>query len=285
MYLKASHAMPVTAISVPQPIHGSAPRTCATLAIQIRVLTLRLLQDLLTSPSLAVMRLIFGAGFVVAYNGALGHSPAIAQEVHGHYLAFVVPSGVLIATFASSTGGYMLARDIEDGYLDYLLANPVSRFAIVVAPMLVGAIFAVVQAASVLALSTALGVHPTTGVLGTCVMLVIVAFWGMAITGYMTATALISRDVETTRLVDVCAFSLLFFCAPVLLPRDDLQSWLKTIARFDPATYVLEGLRDLMQGGWYAAAILPALAAAGGFALFTVACAAAAATHSISRGR
>ncbi len=253
--------------------------------MQIRVLTVRLLQDLLTSPSLAMMRLIFGAGFVVAYNGALGHSPAIAHEVGGHYLAFVVPSGVLIATFASSTGGYMLARDIEDGYLDYLLANPVSRSAIVLAPMLVGAMFAVVQAASVLALSTVLGVYPSTGVLGVCAMLVIVAFWGMAITGYMTATALISRDVETTRLVDVCVFSLLFFCAPVLLPRDDLQSWLKAIARFDPATYVLEGLRDLMQGGWNAPTIFPALAAAGGFALFTVACAAGAATHSISRGR
>jgi ABC-2 type transport system permease protein len=233
---------------------------------QVSTLALRLIDDLRASPTLMAMKLIFGTGFVVAYSGALGGSAAVSRAVGGHYLAFIVPSGVLIATFASATGGYMLARDIEDGYLDRLLTTPVSRVAIVLAPMLVGAGYAVTQAAAVLTVGAVLGATPKTGALGIAGILSLSALWGMGVTGYMTATAMLTGDVEITRLLDVCSFSMLFFFAPVLLPREDLEGWLQPIARLNPTTYVLEGLRALMLGGWQTSRLIPAFAAALGFA-------------------
>jgi ABC-type multidrug transport system permease subunit len=190
---------------------------------------------------------------------------------------------VLIASFASATGGHMLARDMEDGYLERLFTASISRVAIVLAPMLVGAGYALAQALAVLAVAALLGAAPVTGIAGAVAMLALAAAWGMAVTGYTSASALLTGDAEITRIVDVGFFSLLFFLSPILLPSDDLEGWLKPIARLNPATYVLEGMRSLMLEGWRPARLLPALAAALAFAALALSAAAGAARRRARR--
>ena len=70
--------------------------------------------------------------------------------------------------------GQLLVIDLESGYLRRLQAMPVSRVAIVLAPMLVGAILVLAQAALVLILGLALGAGSTTGPAGVVVVLLLV---------------------------------------------------------------------------------------------------------------
>ena len=44
---------------------------------------------------------------------------------------------------------------------------------------------------------------------------------------------------------------------------ENLTGWLRSIARFNPITYVLEGMRSLLSEGWDPAAIGKALLAIG----------------------
>ena len=40
------------------------------------------------------------------------------------------------------------------------------------------------------------------------------------------------------------------FLTSSYVPRDELSGWLDTVATFNPVTYLLEGLRSLIYGGW-----------------------------------
>lgn len=251
-------------------------------SLQLRVLSERLLDDLLANPGSVVLTLIFGIGFLFTYYGQLGGTLSLAHGVGSDYLAFIVPTAVLVASFGGAAGGYLLARDIEDCYVDRLLMLPVSHVVVVVAPMLVGAAYATTQAATILLLGAILGAMPVTGFAGALGILGLAAIWGMGVTGYMTAVALLARDVEVVRLVDLCFFALLFFLSPILLPRGELASWLQPISDANPASYILEGLRALMLHGWTLANLWPALLAGASFAAATLLAALAATRRSLS---
>jgi len=45
------------------------------------------------------------------------------------------------------------------------------------------------------------------------------------------------------------------FLTSSTVPLDNLTGWMRTIARFNPITYVLEGMRSLLSDGWDWAAI------------------------------
>lgn len=249
---------------------------------QIAVLGRRLLDDTLAVPATLLTGLLFAVGFVVVNDGLLGGSAAVTAEVGGDYLAFIIPSGVLIATLTSGASGYLLAQDREDLYLDRLLTMPVSRAAIVLTPILLSAAYAAFQVIAVVAFGALLGAPPVTGVAGVIGMIVIASLWGMGVSGYMTAAALISGRLELTRIVDLFAFPLLFL-SPLLLPQSSLQGWLQTVSKLNPTTYVIEGLRGLMIDGWQASTLAPAIAAGAGFAAVTLAVATAAARRATAR--
>jgi ABC-2 type transport system permease protein len=244
------------------------------------VLCERLLDDLLANPGSIVLTLIFGLGFLITYDGQLGGATAIGLHTGGSYLAFIVPTGVLVASFAAAAAGYLLARDIEDGYADRLATLPLSPLLVAGAPMLVGAAYAVAQAAVVLAVGAVLGAWPVTGFAGAVAILALAGLWGTGVAGYMTAAAILAREAEIMRLVDLSLFALLFFFSPILLPLDQLASWLRPLAQLNPASYMLDGIRALMIEGWVAGSLAQALASGLGF----TAAALAVATYATRRG-
>jgi ABC-2 type transport system permease protein len=53
----------------------------------------------------------------------------------------------------------------------------------------------------------------------------------------------------------------LTFLAPTFVPLELLSGWLKTAARLNPITYVLEAMRGLINTGWDGTALLQGVAA------------------------
>jgi ABC transporter DrrB family efflux protein len=260
-----------------------AARATAPLPVQIGVLARRLLDDTLAVPVSLAISLLFATGFVIGNDGLLGGSGSVAGAVGGDYLAFILPAGVLIASLASGASGYLLAQDREDRYLDRLLTMPVSRLAIVLTPIALSALYAVAQALAMVLIGAVLGASPATGLPGALAIAAMATVWAMGVAGYMTAAALLSGRVEVTRIVDLGAFPLLFL-SPLLLPQSELQGWLQALSALNPTTYVLEGMRSLMSGGWDAGTVLPGFAAAAGFAALTLLAAGLAARRQTARG-
>ena len=53
----------------------------------------------------------------------------------------------------------------------------------------------------------------------------------------------------------------MLFLSPAYAPRQFFSGWLDLLARLNPVTYVLEGMRELVSWGWNAEAILYAVGA------------------------
>jgi ABC-2 type transport system permease protein len=54
-----------------------------------------------------------------------------------------------------------------------------------------------------------------------------------------------------------------------MLPRELMSGWLKTVAAWNPVTYLLEGMRSVLSDGWDLGALVKAVAAILGLAVVT----------------
>ena len=59
------------------------------------------------------------------------------------------------------------------------------------------------------------------------------------------------------------------FLTPSMLPRELMSGWLKTVAAWNPVTYLLEGMRSVLSDGWDLGALVKAAAAILGLAVVT----------------
>lgn len=213
-----------------------------------RLLYGRLLRQELRNP-LTLVNLAIALFFLAVYVGAFGDAGGIERLVGGDYLTFVLPVTVLNAAIAGTAAGQTLVQDLEGGYLRRLLALPIPRSAIVLAPMLIGATQVLAQAALVAALGILLGADSATGAGGWLVVLGLALLWGLAFAGYSVATGLLAGNAAAAQTASFAFFPLIFL-APTFLPREQLQGWLEVAAAANPTTYVLEAMRAVLLDGW-----------------------------------
>ena len=217
---------------------------------QTGVLYARLLRQQLREP-LTYANLLISLFFLAVYVGAFGDAEAIERLTGADFLSFILPVTILNASIAGAAAGSVLVADLESGYLRRLLTLPVSRTALVLGPMLVGATMVAAQAALVLTLGVLLGVDPATGVAGLAAVLALALLWGLAFWGYSVATGLLAGNAAGAQTATFLFFPLIFV-APTFLPREALQGWLEVASAANPTTYVLEAMRALLIDGWVA---------------------------------
>src|SRR5260370_15317776 len=94
-----------------------------------------------------------------------------------------------------------------------------------------------------------MGVHIQAGVLGALAFIVMACLWSLAFAGFGYAIALKTGNpaaVNTSFLL----FLPFLFLTSSYVPRAQLDGWLNTVARWNPVTYLLEGLRSVTMRGW-----------------------------------
>jgi ABC-type multidrug transport system permease subunit len=221
---------------------------------QTLLLYARLQRQQLKEP-IAWINVILALFFFAVYVGAFGGSEGIERIVGGDFLSFILPVTILNAAIAGSSAGQLLVTDLESGYLRRLLTLPVSRTALVLAPMLVGATLVLVQSTLVIGVGVLLGAETATGLLGLLVVLALALLWGLAFAGYSVASGLLAGNAAGAQAATFLFFPLIFV-APTFLPREALQGWLEVAASANPTTYVLEAMRGLLLDGWEAGPLL-----------------------------
>lgn len=240
-------------------------------------LTARLLRNQIRMPFGGFgINLMIAAFFFLVYLGSLGGSPWMAQLGAGNYASFLLPAVAVLAACAGASTGMLLVEDIQSGYLRRLLLTPTSRVALVLAPMIVGAIQVLLQTIVILAVGLACGARVHTGVLGMLVLLLIAFLWGVGLAGISVAVGLRTGDPGITQSMSLLLFPLMFLSS-VFVPRPEMQGWLGTVAEVNPATYVIEGMRAIMLDGWRWGAIGLGIGVAAAFFAVSTATAAIAA--------
>jgi len=161
-----------------------------------------------------------------------------------HYVAFQVPVSLVFAV-SSATSGLAMVTDIDIGYLDKLLAAPIRRTAIVWGRLAADLVRGVTVSALVLVIGFAFGARVRSGLAGVVLLILLSALWGVAYAGIAIAIALKTKNVQTTNASFIIFFPLLFL-TPNFVPLELLAGPLRAVARLNPVSYVITGLRDLV---------------------------------------
>jgi ABC-2 type transport system permease protein len=121
----------------------------------------------------------------------------------------------------------------------------------------------------VVAMGFLAGVRFDTGLAGVVVFLLLGGLWGVAFAGFPYAIALKTGNPGAV----ASSFILFFpfaFLTTAFVPEEALTGWLKTVARVNPVTYLLDGLRSLISGGWDVAALAKSVACVLGVAVVSI---------------
>ncbi|HEX8095055.1 ABC transporter permease [Jatrophihabitans sp.] len=161
-----------------------------------------------------------------------------------HYVAFQVPVSLVFAV-SSATSGLAMVTDIDIGYLDKLLAAPIRRTAIVWGRLAADLVRGIAVSTLVLIVGFLFGARVRSGVPGVVLLILLAALWGVAYAGIAMAIALKTKNVQTTNASFIIFFPLLFL-TPNFVPLELLTGPLRAVARLNPVSYVITGLRDLV---------------------------------------
>jgi ABC-2 type transport system permease protein len=152
--------------------------------------------------------------------------------------------------FASINAGSAVARDVETGFLNRLALTPMQRAAMLLGQLSGVLVVALLSSLIYLAVGFAAGMHFEAGAGGVVVMLAL----GLLIAlGFAALGAFIGLRTGSGEAVQGI-FPLLFvfvFLSSGSLPRDLIeQDWFRTIATYNPVSYLFEGLRSPVLFGW-----------------------------------
>lgn len=195
-------------------------------------------------PSTFVPSLVMPVFFTLAFGGAFSAVTRLPVFPTDQILDWIVPLSLLQgAAFAGITTGMGIARDVENGFFDRLLASPVSRGALLAGPLLASAARAVFAIVAVLVVGFAGGARFTDATLGP-VVLVGVAL-GIAVMAGAWSLYLVFK-FKSTRAAPLMQVGLFiaFFLSTAQMPLPLLQGWLHDVARINPMTNVLRTVRQ-----------------------------------------
>lgn len=184
--------------------------------------------------------------FLVALG--LGFGPVFERAGEGSYLQFLVPGIVAMSIlFSGLFAGIEIIWDRQFGFLKETLVAPVSRFSIVIGRTLGGATVATGQGIVVLLIAGVAGyrIERWDLLLPVILMMFLIA---VMFTGLGTAIASLMEDMQGFQLVMNFVVMPLFFLSGAIFPLQDLPGPVLFIARLNPLSYGVDGLRGLLGG-------------------------------------
>jgi ABC-2 type transport system permease protein len=237
------------------------------LLTQIGFVARRSVKRTFRQPAVVVPTMVFPLLLLALNSGGLNASTKIPGFPASSYVDFALAVCFMQgALFSATTAGTELARDIESGFLNRLQLTPLRGMAIL-AGQLAGALALVAVAAVVyLVVGLIAGVSIATGPGGVLVLFALALLIGL---GFASIGALFAARTGSPEAVQGL-FPLLFvsfFLSSLNLPRPLIPvDWFRTVATYNPVSYLVEGLRSLIITGWDGPALWKGFAIAGGIA-------------------
>ena len=229
----------------------------------IGALVRRARNELIRVPGAAIPGVLAPTIFFLGITAVFGHLTLLPGFTTNTYQSFLIPLSLLQgAGFTGAATGVNLARDIEQGWFDRLLAAPVSRWSLLAGMVSSAALRSLIPATALLTVGFALGVH-WPGVAGLLLALVLVMGMGVVAACWGTMLALRFRSQSAAPLMQAGMFILILTTtayAPIAL----LTGWLHTVAEINPVTKILEAARQGFVGGLSWADTWPGLLALAG---------------------
>jgi ABC-2 type transport system permease protein len=182
--------------------------------------------------------------FLVALGFGLG--PVFQKAGQGNYIQFIAPGIISMGIiFTALFSGIEIIWDRQFGFLKETLVAPTSRLEIMIGRTLGGATVASLQGIFVLLLSFIIGFRPQDISLFPLAF-VFIFLTSLLFTALGTAIASFLEDMQGFQLIMNFLIMPLFFLSGALFPLQGLPKALDIIAKIDPLSYGVDGLRGAL---------------------------------------
>jgi ABC-2 type transport system permease protein len=218
---------------------------------QVREIARRSLLQTLRQPALVVPPVVFPLVLVAVNVGGLDAATALPGFPADSYLDFAIAVPfVQGALFAMINAGSALARDVETGFLKRLAMTPMQRAALLVGNLAGVMAVALLSALVFLAAGFAAGMDFPGGPAAVIPLLALALLIALAFASLGALVGLRSGSGEAVQGFFPLFFVLLFLSS-MSLPRPLIeQDWFRTIATYNPVSYLIEGIRSFFVTGW-----------------------------------
>ena len=244
---------------------------------QVGVLARRSVVRTLRQPAMVVPSVLFPLILLSIYASGLDSATDLPGFPTDSYLQFALAiTFVQGALFSANSAGGNIASDIESGFMNRLALTPLRRFALMLGQLAGIVALGLIQAITFLTVGLAFGAGIEAGVAGALVIVVFSLLVSLAFGCIGAFVALRAGSSEAVQGVFPLFFAALFLSS-MSLPRDLIENdWFRTVADWNPVSYMLECIRSLMIEGWDPEALALGFACAGVLAVIALAAAASA---------
>ena len=167
------------------------------------------------------------------------------------YLTFALGFAFLQAgVFAVIGTGQNLAEDRESGFFNRLQLTPVSAPALFAGRLAGTMLLGLLQAATYIGIGLAAGAHIEAGLAGAVVLVALSVLITLAFGSIGLVAGMRARSPEAVQGLFPVLFVFLFLSS-MSMPRNLIETdWFRTVATYNPVSYMIEGIRSLLITGW-----------------------------------
>ena len=222
-----------------------------SLLIQIRELARRSIMRTVRQPASIVPATLFPLILLAINSSGLDATTEIPGFPTDSYVTFALAFAFLQAgVFAVVGTGQNLAEDQVNGFFSRLQLTPI-RPAALVAGQLAGTLaLGLFQASSYIAVGLIAGGSIEAGIPGALVLIALATLITLAFGSIGLIAGMRASTPENVQGIFPVLFVFLFMSS-MALPRDLIQTdWFRTVATYNPVSYMIEGIRSLLITGW-----------------------------------
>jgi ABC-2 type transport system permease protein len=251
----------------------------------VRALGARSIRQTFRRPQLISPIVVFPTLLLAVQTGGAG----AGVELPGFppvqsFLQFMLAGSMMQSMMlAGNSGGIAFAVDIEMGFTDRLFASPIPRFAIVLGRLAGTAALGLFAALWFLAIGLVFGAEIEGGVPGALLAIALVTASALAVGGIGAAIALRTGSASVVQGLFPLVLVVLFLSS-AFFPQDLMVEPAKTIAEYNPLSFIVEGVREPIIAGIDLTQTLEAVAAIAGIVVLGLVLSARALRHRLRVG-
>jgi len=234
----------------------------------VRALGARSIRQTFRRPQLLAPIVVFPTLLLAIQTGGAGAS----IELPGFppvqsFLQFMLAGSMMQSMMlAGNSGGIAFAVEIEMGFTDRLFAAPIPRFAIVLGRLAGTAALGLFASLWFLAIGLIFGAEIEGGVPGALLAILLVTASALAVGGIGAAIALRTGSASVVQGLFPLVLVVLFLSS-AFFPQELMIEPAKTIAEYNPLSFIVEGVREPIISGIDATQTLEAVAAIAGIVI------------------